>query len=133
MRVDSKLWLAAGLAALATLALALPGLALGGSSVPPPTVDDNPPETVFTKGPKGKLKSNRASFSFISDEAGSSFECKLDSLGFRACTSPVKLKHLAPRGHTFYVRAIDPAGNVDGTPAKRKFRVPKLASPGRRG
>ena len=106
-------------------ALTLPAVALAGSNLQPPAADTNPPETVLTKGPRGKLKSNRATFVFISDEAGASFECRLDTLEFRSCTSPVQLRKLVPGAHTFQVRAIDVAGNVDGSPAKRKFRAQK--------
>ena len=53
----------------------------------------------------------------------STFECKLDKKPFKACVSPKTVKHLDEHKHTFKVRAIDAAGNVDSSPAKDKFKV----------
>jgi len=86
-------------------------------------VDKKAPETKITKGPKAKIHSTTAKFKFSSSESGSSFECKLDKKPFKKCKSPKRYKKLKPGKHVFKVRAIDAAGNVDGTPAKRKFRV----------
>jgi len=86
-------------------------------------VDKKAPETKITKGPKAKTHSTTAKFKFSSSESGSSFECKLDKKPFRKCKSPKKYKKLKPGKHVFKVRAIDAAGNVDGSPAKKKFRV----------
>jgi len=44
------------------------------------------------------------------------------SRAFRPCASPKKLKAKLGK-HTFAVRAIDAAGNVDPTPATRTFKV----------
>ena len=41
----------------------------------------------------------------------------------KSCKSPKKYKKLKPGKHVFKVRAIDKAGNVDPTPAKKKFKV----------
>jgi CSLREA domain-containing protein len=85
--------------------------------------DTTPPETRITKGPQAKTHSRKAKFKFTSSEAGSSFECKLDRKPFKPCKSPKKYKGLKPGKHVFKVRAIDAAGNVDPTPAKKKFKV----------
>ena len=63
-------------------------------------------------------------------EPGSSFECKIDSGSYAACSSPKTTSHLADGSHTFSVRAKDPAGNVDPTPASRSSRSgpPRSAS-----
>jgi Bacterial Ig-like domain len=91
------------------------------TSLPSPT-DTDSPETTIDKGPKKKSHKRKAKFRFSSDEPGSSFECKLDRKPFKACDSPFK-KKVKPRKHKFRVRAIDQAGNVDATPAKKKFKV----------
>jgi len=90
---------------------------------PPDTLT---PETVIVSGPGKKklLRKRRAKFAFGS-EAGTTFECSLDSEPFAACSSPATLKRLKRRKHTFEVRATDAAGNVDATPAEKRFRVPK--------
>jgi hypothetical protein len=92
--------------------------------VTPVGTDLTPPQTIITKGPKKKTRKRKPSFSFAASELGSSFQCQLDSGPFQPCTTPfrppAKLKF---RKHTFRVQAIDPANNVDGTPAVFKFKV----------
>lgn len=88
----------------------------------PVTPDTDPPETIITKEPKNRSTKNNAKYKFISDEAGSTFECKIDKKPFKLCTSPKKFR-VKDGKHKFRVRAIDPAGNVDPSAAKDKFRV----------
>jgi hypothetical protein len=90
---------------------------------PAPCPDTDPPETTITDGPPDRTFKSWARFSFTSAEPNSTFECKLDQLGFSPCTSPARFKLLAPGRHRFRVRAIDAAGNVDPSPAKYAFRV----------
>ena len=85
--------------------------------------DTTPPQTKLLKGPPKKTTKTTAKFKFRSNEAGSSFQCKLDKGKFKKCRSPKTYKKLKPGRHVFKVRAIDKAGNVDPTPAKRKFTV----------
>jgi hypothetical protein len=87
--------------------------------------DKVPPDTKIVKGPPKKTHKRTVKFKFVSTEAGSTFQCKLDRKPFKACASPKKYKKLKPGKHVFKVRAIDKAGNVDPTPAKRKFTVLK--------
>lgn len=91
------------------------------TTTPPP--DTKPPETTITKGAPAETEKTSVKFSFRSDEAGSTFECKLDSKPYKPCSSPKKVKGLDEGKHKFYVRATDSAGNVDPTPAKDKFKV----------
>jgi CSLREA domain-containing protein len=85
--------------------------------------DKTPPETKIVKGPPRKTHKRTVKFKFVSSEAGSTFQCKLDRKPFKRCSSPKKYKKLKPGKHLFKVRAIDAAGNVDPTPAKRKFTI----------
>jgi hypothetical protein len=83
--------------------------------------DKQAPETEITKRPKKRTDKRRAKFRFRSNEPDSSFECKLDGKDFKPCTSPYR-KGVDVGKHRFRVRAIDASGNVDQTPAKRKWR-----------
>jgi hypothetical protein len=85
--------------------------------------DKTPPQTTIRRGPKARTRSRTAKFKFVSSEAGSIFQCKLDRGKFKKCRSPKKITRLKPGKHVFKVRAIDAAGNVDPTPAKRVWRV----------
>ena len=87
------------------------------------TTDSKPPNTKVTKRPKKKTTRARAKIKFESTEAGSKFQCRIDGRKWRSCKSPLKLKRLKPGKHRVKVRAIDPSGNVDKTPAKIVWRV----------
>ena len=86
------------------------------------TVDTVAPNTSITSGPNGTVSSTTATFAFTSTQAGSTFECKLDGGAWGACTSPKSYSSIARGSHKFYVRAADPAGNVDATPATRSWK-----------
>jgi hypothetical protein len=91
--------------------------------------DLTPPETSIDTKPLDPSSSSTATFTYSSTEAGSSFECKLDGGGFTGCPAAgVTYTGLAGGSHTFQVRAIDPSGNADPTPAGYSFSV-VLASP----
>jgi acid phosphatase type 7 len=90
---------------------------------PPPPQDTTPPDTTINSGPSGTIKQNNATLAFSSNEANATFECKLDGATFSACSSPKKYTGLANGSHTFSVRAIDGAKNVDATPASRSWTV----------
>ena len=106
-----------------------------GCATPPPTGGDpgapsgdtTPPDTTITEGPSGKVKSKSATFGFSGSDARAvaSFQCKLDSGSFETCTSPKAYSGLKKGSHTFSVRAVDAAGNVDPTPASRTWTVKK--------
>ena len=85
--------------------------------------DLTPPQTKIVKGPKGKVATTTVKFKFSSSEKGSTFRCKLDRKPYRVCKSPKKYKNLKPGKHVFKVRAVDKAGNIDPSAAKRKFTI----------
>jgi uncharacterized delta-60 repeat protein len=87
------------------------------------TIDTTPPDTSITSGPSGRNNSSTATFGFSSTEPNSTFQCKLDSGGWVGCVSTTTYAGLASGSHTFSVAAIDPAGNVDPTPATRTWSV----------
>lgn len=63
-----------------------------------------------------------ALFVFDSSDVGSHFECKFDRRPYRACASPY-LRKVGAGKHAFLVRAIDPSGLADPTPATFRWRV----------
>jgi hypothetical protein len=81
------------------------------------------PDTTITKGPKKKTTKPTAKLTFQSTEAGSTFACSLDHKAFKPCASPQKYRKLKPGKHSFEVRAIDPVGNLDPTPATAAWTV----------
>ena len=92
-------------------------------------IDITPPDTTITSNPPA-TNSTSASFSFTSTEAGSTFECSLDGASFTSCTNPQNYTNLANSSHTFLVRATDPAGNTDPTPASHTWTVDTVPSAG---
>jgi hypothetical protein len=86
------------------------------------TVDSTPPNTVIDVAPSDPSAAD-VSFDFSSPDGGVAFECELDGGGFSVCSSPASYAGLASGPHTFDVRAIDSAGNVDPTPASFTWSV----------
>ncbi|HEX6228688.1 MAG TPA: Ig-like domain-containing protein, partial [Solirubrobacterales bacterium] len=95
------------------------------------TVDTEAPNTLIVSGPEGPTNDTTPTFTFSSTESGSTFECRLDEVGsFTPCTSPHTTEALSDGPHTFEVRAKDPAGNTDPSPASRGFTVDTEAPAG---
>lgn len=84
-----------------------------------------PPETTIESGPpEGALIDDPTpTFGFSASVAGSTFECRVDGGAFGACSPPHTIAPLGDGPHTFEVRATDPAGKTDPTPAQRSFTV----------
>jgi hypothetical protein len=93
------------------------------------TVDTVAPETTISSAPGASASSASATFAFASNESGTTFACQLDGSAFTPCSSPRTYAGLGQGPHTFAVRAIDPAGNSDPTPASYSWRV-TVAVPG---
>jgi hypothetical protein len=104
----------------------------------PSAKDTDPPQTTLTKKPKRRVKvakrRKKVKLRFESDEPGSSFECLLEQVRgtgkagaagaeFEPCTSPIKRRLRAGRKYEFRVRATDPAGNTDASPASHAWKL----------
>ncbi|RMF40690.1 MAG: DUF11 domain-containing protein [Anaerolineae bacterium] len=101
---------------------------LAGNPDPTPavytwTVDTIAPDTTLLSTPPTPYTSTSVTFTFTSNDSAASFECQLDGGGFAACASPQAYTGLAEGLHTFDVRAVDLAGNLDPTPAVYTWTV----------
>ena len=91
-----------------------------------PPASSIPPETTITRAPKETLKVRKTAtvtYEFGSDQAGSTFRCRIDAQPQGPCTSPLTLRKLRKGTHLFEVVAVDAAGNADATPATDTFKV----------
>lgn len=70
------------------------------------------PVTTISATPENPNISISGTFGFSSNEAGSTFECKLDTGSYASCLSPLTYPSFTNGNRTFYVRSIDSAGNV---------------------
>ena len=72
------------------------------------------------------VKDSTPTFSFATNEPGSTFVCRYDAAPFTACSSPSTRATPLPNGaHTFSVRAIDAPGNESAV-VSRSFTVDTL-------
>jgi hypothetical protein len=104
-------------------------------TVPPPDVqtgipyevapllgDRRPPQTSIVKR---NVNSGRRSvtLSFRSSAPAGKFLCRLDARREASCGSPKTYAGLPPGPHVFRVRAVDPMGDADSTPAVARFSI----------
>ncbi|MDO7875460.1 fibronectin type III domain-containing protein [Hymenobacter sp. ASUV-10] len=91
------------------------------------TLDQAAPNTTIDNGPAATTTSTSATFTFSgTDGAGSgvsSFQGSLDGAAFATVVSPLTFTGLSVGPHTFQVRAVDAAGNVDPTPATATWTI----------
>ena len=73
-----------------------------------------PPVPQITQNPGPTTSAYTVTFAFTDTEAGVSFECKLGSGAWTACSSPTIYYGLSQGSHTFSVRAVDGVGNRSG-------------------
>jgi hypothetical protein len=76
-------------------------------------IDTTPPESILTASVSG----NSATFTVSSNDPTAILQCALDTAAWAVCSGTVSFTGLSSGSHSFSVRAIDPAGNVDPTPA----------------
>ena len=97
-------------------------------------LDETPPETSIVSRPADPSTSPVASFTYSSNEAGSSFQCKLDGGSFSGCPDGgITYSGLAEGPHSFQVRAVDASHNIDPTPAGYSFTVVLAGTPSSAG
>jgi hypothetical protein len=89
------------------------------------TMDSTPPVATISLGPAagGFTNDRTPTFTFSSNEIGSTFICHYDANPFGTCNSPnTRATPLTDGVHTFYVKAVDAVGNE--SPIKsRSFTV----------
>jgi hypothetical protein len=86
--------------------------------------DETPPDTTIEARPSNPSASPTATFTYVSNEPGSSFECALDGGAFTTCEpSGISYTGLASGPHSFQVRAVDGGNNTDPSPAGYSFDV----------
>ncbi len=86
--------------------------------------DTLPPDTSIASGPPAMSSSSSATFDFVSNETLATFECRVTPAAvFTACADPLTLTGLTDGSRTLEVRAKDPTGNVDPTPAVQTWVV----------
>jgi subtilisin family serine protease len=91
--------------------------------------DSVAPNTVIQSGPAATTGVARPTFAFASSEPARAYHCRVDAAAFAPCASPFTTAPLANGPHTFAVRAVDRAGNLDPTPATRAFTVKVVVPP----
>ncbi len=98
------------------------------------SIDTAAPETSINSSPPALTNAASASFAFSGTDAGgsgiASFECRIDSTqaaDWGSCSSPKSYSNLSDGAHSFEVRAIDAAGNVDQTPASFSWSIDTAA------
>ncbi|GMA86198.1 hypothetical protein GCM10025868_14480 [Angustibacter aerolatus] len=86
--------------------------------------DHRAPVTTLVSGPAQgtRVAGTTATLAFHSDEAGSTFDCRLDDDAWSGCDAGSVAYATSQIGygvHTFSVRAVDQAGNADTSPVTR--------------
>ena len=95
-----------------------------------PDNDITAPDTTVISGPNGPTNNTAPTFTFSGSDdvtitANLNYQYRLDSGGWSAASisTTANLTSLSEGAHLFKVRAVDEAGNVDGSPAQRSFTV----------
>ena len=79
------------------------------------------------QAPDTALSGTGPTFTFSSPEPGATFQCRSPWPPSRRAPPRATYSGLAPGDHTFFVRAVDSAGNVDPTPPSQAFTVQEPA------
>ena len=88
------------------------------------------PVTIISAGPtQDALIDGSATFTFTTNEADATTECRLDSAAeadWSSCTSPTSFDDLPQGDHTFEVRATDQYGLKEDPPPSRSWTVERV-------
>jgi outer membrane protein assembly factor BamB len=79
------------------------------------TVDATAPVVTITSGPANPTSSTTATFTFTSNESGTTFVCTIDGGNAKPCVSGVTYTGLAKGSHVFTVQGTDAVGNTSKT------------------
>ncbi|HWK27650.1 MAG TPA: RHS repeat-associated core domain-containing protein [Solirubrobacter sp.] len=79
--------------------------------------------TTITEAPAATSAAQSARFAFTANRAGSTFQCRLDDAAFAPCASPKTYGDVLAGFHVFEVRATDPAGEQEASPARHSWRI----------
>ena len=92
------------------------------------TVNSIAPDTLLTSTPAVQSNDADASLAFSSPDSDvAGYECSLDGAAYTSCVSPASYLALADGAHSFAVRAVDIAGNVDASPALWSWSIDTVA------
>jgi Ca2+-binding RTX toxin-like protein len=90
------------------------------------SVDTVVPQTTIVSAPPATTDDPKPAFGFTASESAVSFACRFDSAAFAPCSGSgmhAPSTALADGFHSFEVRALDVAGNLDSTPAQQAFVI----------
>lgn len=94
------------------------------------TVDLTAPDTLLGSnlpGDGGQPDSDvTPTFDFSSSDATATFRCKVDAGSWVVCASPFTIEAVGQGAHTFFVKAVDAAGNEDLSPASHTWTADSM-------
>ena len=96
-------------------------------------VDRTAPNVSIDSGPSGTVDADTVTFTFSSNEPGSTYDCQLDLNAFAGCGSlKATYSGLVPTDHIFTVRATDAVSNASSSVRSFKYvpTPPGHSSPG---
>lgn len=97
-----------------------------GASCPMPggtTLDITIPDTKITSGPGVRTPDPRPAYAFAASESPVTYQCSMDGAAWATCTPDATgvwrpATAMTDGSHTLRVRAVDPYGNIDASPAQ---------------
>jgi subtilisin-like proprotein convertase family protein len=92
-------------------------------------IDTTPPDTTITAAPTNPTTSTFAQLSFGSNDAGATFECRLDGAAYEPCAATTAFGGLTLGTHAVSARAIDGSDNEDPSPATYSWLIESESGP----